>query len=263
MENIGIEKFRKGNFAISTRTQGEYNKLMEILDEHDFVWTSGSKPSEYNAWRVYGKNTSILNDNEDNSLYFGKKSTLVDIYNMKVITLEEFIIYRTDTHTTYNKGDEVRVKRDLKQGFEYDVLVNDEMEELAGNILTISGVEPCGYYRVDENEWCWTEDMFESDAVELNSTFTKSDLQDGDILIDRDNDVSIIKDGEAWGRTLDLDRLDESLKNKGGYHDYDIVRVIRPNADNIVFERNKLIVEYTTRELERKLGHKFIIKDEN
>lgn len=31
MENIGIEQFRKKEFAISTRTQGEYNKLMEIL----------------------------------------------------------------------------------------------------------------------------------------------------------------------------------------------------------------------------------------
>lgn len=101
----------------------------------------------------------------------------------------------------------------------------------------------------------WFKD-FELELVDV-SKFTISDLQDGDIVIDREGCRSLYYDGNFWGATLDVCGLTDDLKDKNDYSDNDIVKVERPIKYEIVFEREEEpeVREMTVEEISKALGY--------
>lgn len=61
----------------------------------------------------------------------------------------------------FKAGDKVRVRHGLEQGKLYNGLnCNTIMATMAGEVLTIKGVGET-FYAVEENIWCWTNEMLE------------------------------------------------------------------------------------------------------
>lgn len=67
----------------------------------------------------------------------------------------------------YKPGDKILVRSDLKQDEYYSMrngqilIVNGDMyRNYAGRVLTIKRCTAYAYYNVEENIWCWTDDMF-------------------------------------------------------------------------------------------------------
>ena len=76
----------------------------------------------------------------------------------------------------YKVGDKVRVKSDLKVDTEYgSVWANCIMAKSRNEILTIEKNEGNKEYRVEENQWLWSEEMFEPVEEE---TVTLKELQE-------------------------------------------------------------------------------------
>lgn len=81
-------------------------------------------------------------------------------------------------------GDRVRVRPDLEEGKKYymkDIaikhIVNDEMYELKGKIVTISEIRGSGYsIKEDDGEWYWTDEMFSERVEEVTRKFKVGDI---------------------------------------------------------------------------------------
>ncbi len=107
-------------------------------------------------------------------------------------------------------------------------------------------------------------DTFQSDEL-IPATFTKEDLQNGDILTDKDGDKSIYFDGSIYGNTVSEDELNDDLTADRDWCEptYDIVKVERPIKFETVFDRTKEIKEMTMEELCEHFGCQIkIIKEE-
>ena len=108
-------------------------------------------------------------------------------------------------------------------------------------------------------DWSDSEDTarwsFSTDMIELvdTSKLSKSDLQEGDIVTDREGNKSIFLDDELYGTTIDLDGLTDELKDDKDYSEYDIVKVERPIKYETVFKR-KEVREMTVEEISKALG---------
>jgi len=68
----------------------------------------------------------------------------------------------------YKKGDKVRIREDLPYGKVNLYGVNDFMESMAGQIVTIKRVSALFYYLIkeDNGEWWWEDEMFEDGGGE-------------------------------------------------------------------------------------------------
>lgn len=81
----------------------------------------------------------------------------------------------------YKVGDKVRVRKDLVKGNRYKMKSNDysdrvvqEMYEKAGKVVTIKRVSSSEYgYIIEEDDWNWTDDMFEGLASKSTTTEIK------------------------------------------------------------------------------------------
>lgn len=163
----------------------------------------------------------------------------------------------------YKVGDRVRIKRDLERGDDYRFGVSDEMEELKGQIVTITHVE-CDCYEIkeDNGEWYWSEEMFE-ESIE----FKKSDLKDGDVVTYRDGRRRIVTDNAKClrgindvGYSLTID-FTEDLRKENGNTECDIILVERPTQYVEVFKREEKR-KMTIKEIEKELGYSIeIIKE--
>lgn len=79
----------------------------------------------------------------------------------------------------YKVGDNVKIRKDLKVDKRYNELffVKD-MEKYKGKIATITRISPVqhGYdIDIDDGDWCWTDDMFET-CINNNIVMTVEDL---------------------------------------------------------------------------------------
>lgn len=133
---------------------------------------------------------------------------------------------------------------------------NSEMRHLCGRTATISEIND---YKVKLTDWSddtgglyWT---ISTDMIELvdTSKFTKSDLQEGDIVTDREGCKSLYSNGNFVGKTLNIKLLTDDLKDIDGESYNDIVKVERPIKYETVFER-KEVREMTVEEISKALG---------
>ena len=171
----------------------------------------------------------------------------------------------------FKVGDRVRIKTweqmEKEFGVEFSFIAckcgfNSEMRHLCGRTATISEIND---YKVKLTDWSddtgglyWT---ISTDMIELvnTSNFTKSDLQNGDIVTDREGAMSVYceSEKELYGETLYLKYLTEDLKDKDGESKNDIVKVERPIKYETVFERKKdpKVREMTVEEISKELGY--------
>lgn len=139
------------------------------------------------------------------------------------------------------------------------------MRHLCGRTATIIGLD-------DENvilrQWSNDKDInwsFSTDMLEPAS-FEKCDLQNGDILTDREGYISVYQDGELYGETIEFDGLENDLTANCKFYNEkdDIVKVERPIKFETVFERKEEEVkEMTMEELCEHFGCQIkIVKEE-
>ena len=100
-------------------------------------------------------------------------------------------------------------------------------------------------------------------------SFKKSDLLDGDIVTQRNEDKKIYfierngfigLDGNSY---LDYDNYTENLLDKDGDEIYDIMKVERAIEYKTVFNRDTEVKEMTIAEIEKELGYPIKVIKEN
>lgn len=83
-------------------------------------------------------------------------------------------------------GDKVRVREDLIVGSNYggEMFCGGYMESLKGRIATIVEVYDCLSYDIDidEDGWCWTEEMFEKIEKEVSVNMKIKEMTLNEIL---------------------------------------------------------------------------------
>lgn len=68
----------------------------------------------------------------------------------------------------YKVGDKVKVREDLENNVFYGgTRANEDMIKHRGKILTIRGIEG-GNYLMEEENWCWTDEMLEDVEEEIS-----------------------------------------------------------------------------------------------
>lgn len=176
----------------------------------------------------------------------------------------------------FKVGDRVRIKswEQMEKEFGKDCFESinciprfiEDMKHLCGKTATID--EICNY-NIKLKDWSGDSDgpywFFSMDMIELvdTSKLSKSDLQEGDIVTDREGNKSIFLDDELYGTTIDLDGLTDELKDDKDYSEYDIVKVERPIKLETVFERKEPeVIEMTMTELCEHFGCKVKIVKE-
>lgn len=169
----------------------------------------------------------------------------------------------------FKVGDRVRIKSweqmEKEFGKDYFESINciprfiEDMKYLCGKTATIDEI-----YNYDIKLKDWSDAggkihwFFSTDMIELvdTSKFTKSDLQEGDIVTDREGCKSLYSNGNFVGKTLSIKWLTDDLKDIDGESDNDIVKVERPIKLETVFERKEPeVIEMTVEEISRALGH--------
>jgi len=83
--------------AIHTPTHQDYKDLMRIFEDMGRMWVGGQKPTEYDCWSNYKKETCV--DDEDN---FGYSS--IDYYQGEGYEIIEFKEYKKELKM-YKQGD--------------------------------------------------------------------------------------------------------------------------------------------------------------
>ena len=165
----------------------------------------------------------------------------------------------------FKVGDRVRIKSWEQMEKEFGISHGDipckfrfinGMKHLCGRTASIVAIKGSDIYLTN-----WSDDSgymdwsISTDMIELvdTSKFTKSDLQEGDIVTDREGCKSLFHNGALRGRTLSIYGLTDDLKDKDGEYDNDIVKVERPIKLETVFER-KEVREMTVEEISKALG---------
>lgn len=130
----------------------------------------------------------------------------------------------------YKVGDKVRIREDLVSGKMYgEYYVINEMLQYRGEKATIEVILDGGYELDIDEEWTWTDEMFES------YIFTKSDLEDGMVGITREGRYYIYLCGKFrrsngktyWGYDSELSN---DLKSVCGLGNFDFIRICTSSA---------------------------------
>ena len=160
-------------------------------------------------------------------------------------------------------GDKVRIRKDLKEGDRFGIYVTDEMEELAGEIVTITQVNKSLVgvkYAIDKDDgsYSWTEDMFESSVKPSKEELFKMPL--GTIIkTDRDYNNVFVKVGENDFCNDNADHIfqchvEEDLTINCNRFGTKIIEIQEPTYETI-YKADKEVKEMTMAELEKELGY--------
>ena len=168
----------------------------------------------------------------------------------------------------FKVGDKVIIRKDLKEGYDFKEYVTDDMEELAGKIVTITKVwENDGgryYIKEDMYNYIWSEDMFENSTKPTKEELFKMPL--GTIIkTDRDCNNVFVKVGENDFCNDDVDHIescyvndDLSLESFGTK----IIEIQEPTYQTI-YKADKEVKEMTIAEIEKELGYPIkVVKEE-
>ena len=167
----------------------------------------------------------------------------------------------------FKVGDRVRIRKDLKEGHMFKVYVDEEMEEFKGKIVCIDKVnEDDEFYFIkeDDNEWEWTEDMFENTIKPTKEELFKMPI--GTIIkTDREYNNVFVKVGENDFCNDDVDHIeyndvndDLSLECFGNK----IIEIQEPTYKTI-YKADEEVKEMTIAEIEKELGYPIkVVKEE-
>lgn len=161
----------------------------------------------------------------------------------------------------FKVGDRVRIKKDLKEGYDYKLYVNDDMEELAGKIVTITRAwENCGAkYEINEDAGTntWTEDMFEGLAIITKEELFKMPIGTK-ITTDLEENNIFVKVGENDFCNNDCDHIEyDNIKEDLSldyYKEGKIIEIQEPSYTTI-YKADTEVKEMTIAEIEKELGY--------
>ena len=165
----------------------------------------------------------------------------------------------------FKVGEKVKIKKNLKKGYDFKYYVADEMEKFKGKTVTIYSVNSEAY-RIEEDNmnWEWTEDMLEGLAIITKEELFKMPL--GTIIKTDEKEHNIfVKVGENDFCNDDADHIescdvndDLSLK----YFGNKIIEIQEPNYTTI-YKEDKQVKEMTIAEIEKELGYPIkVIKED-
>ena len=144
----------------------------------------------------------------------------------------------------FKVGDKVKFRGEVANHRVHGENLQADIEKY-NNRFTISRISTTGYVEFKENE-CW---CIEFDDIELilEKQFTKSDLQNGDIVTYRDGRKKIVFEDKFYGSNhfVLLKYYTEDLKDIDGEEENDIIKVERPVKYETVFERKEEILDET------------------
>lgn len=168
----------------------------------------------------------------------------------------------------FKVGDKVKIRTDLKEGCGCELYVNDDMEKLAGKIVTIIDISHSypEVYSIDKDKhgFLWTEDMFEGFAKPTAEELFAMPL--GTIIkTDRDYNSVFVKVGENDFCNDDADHIescdvdnDLSLQCYGNK----IIEIQEPTYQTI-YKADEEVKEMTIAEIEKELGYPIKVIKEN
>lgn len=168
----------------------------------------------------------------------------------------------------FKVGDKVIIRKDLKEGYDFKEYVTDDMEELAGKIVTITKVwENDGgryYIKEDMYNYIWSEDMFENSTKPTKEELFKMPL--GTIIkTDRDCNNVFVKVGENDFCNDDVDHIEDNYVNDDlslECFGNKIIEIQIPTYETI-YKADKEVKEMTIAEIEKELGYPVkIIKED-
>ena len=157
----------------------------------------------------------------------------------------------------FKVGEKVKIKKNLKEGYDFKYYVADEMEKFKGKTVTIYSVNSEAY-RIEEDNmsWDWTEDMFEGLAIITKEELFKMPIGTK-ITTDLEENNIFVKVGENDFCNNDRDHIescdvndDLSLK----YFGNKIIEIQEPNY-TIIYKEDKQVKEMTIAEIEKELGY--------
>lgn len=169
----------------------------------------------------------------------------------------------------FKVGDKVRIRKDLKEGNDFKVYVTDDMEELAGKIVTIIDAwENCGAnYSINEdtNKYTWSEDMFEVLARPTKEELFKMPIGTKIITNDQENNTFVFDGVDSfYGNTRYLkdDEINEDLTVIDKYCGTKIIEIQEPTY-NTIYKADDEVKEMTIAEIEKELGYPIkVVKEE-
>lgn len=169
----------------------------------------------------------------------------------------------------FKVGDRVRIRKDLKKGDDFEIYVTDKMEELAGEIVTITKVNKALVnvrYVIDKDDgfYAWSEDMFESSVKPSKEELFKMPL--GTIIkTNRQEHNVFVKVGENDFCNDDCNYIEDSYVNNDLSLDVfgiKIVEIQEPTYE-IIYKEEAEVKEMTIAEIEKELGYPIkVVKEE-
>ena len=170
----------------------------------------------------------------------------------------------------YKVGDKVRVKKELKEGDDFDIYVSEEMAKYAGKIVTIARKSKnygnSTRYEIEEERfWDWTEDMFEDSIKPTKEELLKMPI--GTIIKTDSKEHNIFaKVGKNDFCNDDVDHIENCNINDDlsldVYFANEIVEIQEP-AYTTIYKKNTEIKEMTVKQIEKELGYSIKIIEED
>lgn len=170
----------------------------------------------------------------------------------------------------YKIGDKVRVKRELKEGDDFDIYVSEEMAKYAGKIVTIAKITKAydsnlRYEIEGDRFWTWTEDMFEDSIKPTKEELLKMPI--GTIIkTDSEEHNIFAKVGENDFCNDDVDHIENCNISDDlsldVYFANEIVEIQEP-AYTTIYKKDTETKEMTVKQIEKELGYSIkIIKED-
>lgn len=91
----------------------------------------------------------------------------------------------------YKVGDKVKIREDLHEGYGYKLFCSNDMVLYKGKTVTIEKVFDGYYYIKEDLMWCWTDDMIEGLASEVE---TKKNIKEKNMKDFKIKDYKVYED---------------------------------------------------------------------
>ena len=194
-------------YAINTKTQDEYNELMDYLNDMGFKWDSGMSPREENRFRYYQEETTILRL-LSREYGFGYMDTSCNYHT--VVPFQEFKKVHMEDNTMEKEkievGDTVKLRHDLTvsdfigneamfvffRRYLYNEFVIEREDSDFYELTTESGVYSKKWFELVEKGNKYPK-LTEHEIIQLETVFKMSNLNSY-IARDVDGEVSIFSE---------------------------------------------------------------------